>query len=173
MALMHIQCGPLIELPLIKEIGQLALTWNLATHGVYILFVGFSGMPAPLAAKAYFSLKADSAQRDMTQAMATHILSGSSDQEDIDLLARIKRVFKLLRKFSAVRNGAIHGILLSDRFGNVAADPYNRPSETQRKHELFNDPATAQSELERIIEELADVVNDCASHFSWPDTLLR
>lgn len=164
---------PFVNDRLQKAVGKLALTWNQATYIVYAMFVGFSGMPAPLAAKAFYSLKADSAQRDMTRAMAEHILLQAGTESDRALLNRIIKCFDSVQKFAAVRNGAIHGTVVFDKFGIIAIDPRNPARENQRKHDLFKDPEAVQSELNALISELADVANASAVHLAWADTLLK
>ena len=84
-------------------IGRANIAWNDVHTAIFGLFREMSGMPWAAADAVFFSLRNDSAQRDITAALAKVTLSKKPDERD-KLLAILNGVGKK----AAERNAAIH-----------------------------------------------------------------
>jgi hypothetical protein len=84
-------------------IGTVASTWNGAQESLFFVFVALMGMRKSESEAIFFTLKADSAQRDITDALAKVVLA-----ENSDLLKRVSASIKAMNLLAGERNAAIH-----------------------------------------------------------------
>ncbi len=92
-------------------LGSITIVWNDAHEQVFKLFWYFSGMPKPQAEAVFFSLRADSSQRDITKAVIKKHQSYPDEhkQHALDWL-------KKLDKRASERNAITHTMWDADSF---------------------------------------------------------
>jgi hypothetical protein len=124
-------------------IGKVTIVWNICQSLVYSIFHRLTGMARPNSRAVFFSLKADTAQRDITLALAQSELS---DQPQ--LLAKIVHVIHRLNQLSTERNAAIHTMwaILDPKEG---LRPH--PQVTHNKTLDINDP---WGQFDRLLDKL-------------------
>lgn len=84
-------------------IGRVTLEWNHVCDMVFHTFWQLSGMELEQARAVFYALKADSAQRDITSAIARVRL-----KDDPKLCMRFLDVLRKIGQISGERNAAIH-----------------------------------------------------------------
>lgn len=93
--------GRQVELTHNALVGRVCLAWNQAHYAVYHLFETLTG--ATSSWEIFWTVKADSAQRDITLAAANHLL-----QKQPDLLTPLKKTFSELGGLAGERNAIVH-----------------------------------------------------------------
>lgn len=121
-------------------IGMVTVAWNGAQENVFRLFHLLSGMPKPMAEAVFFSLKADSAQRDITRAVCEHTteLNEKYRQNAIDLIVK-------LDKLAGQRNAAVHTMWDDDAARRGSITPSTKHAAHHRS--LKPDPTAQFQEL--------------------------
>ena len=84
-------------------LGRVAIAWGDCHSAVYAIFLLLSGLPSDCADAIFFTLKADTAQRDITRALAIARL-----REHPKLEKRVADFIKGLNTLAGERNAAIH-----------------------------------------------------------------
>jgi hypothetical protein len=84
------------------KIGKASVAWTSVHHLVFLAFQRLSGMHPACSDAAFYALKNDGAQRDITLAVARVILR---ENEQFDTL---KAILKDIGKQSGARNEAVH-----------------------------------------------------------------
>ncbi len=145
-------------------IGTVATTWNGAQESLFFVFVALMGMRKPDAEAIFFTLKADSAQRDITGALAKVVLA-----ENTDLLKRVSDSIKAMDLLAGERNAAIHTMW------RAALDEARIVPSPDTKHHGALKPDHRAQFLE-LTEKLADLdgkifdlVADIQKHVASPD----
>jgi len=158
------------DAPFYKHVGELTLIWNLATHALFVAFVGLSGMNAKYAASVYFSLRSDGAQREVVRSLAKARLADDSDPQAVQLYDSLKSEINNLEKIAQKRNGAVHATILSDQKGYLAADPFAFSG--PNRHAIFRDPERTIKEIEDAVRSVCAAINRISRYLSWPEALL-
>lgn len=116
------------------KIGRANMVWNDVHMEIFLLFKELSGMNFHNAEAVFFSIRTDSAQRDMTLALAKSALWNQPSQFD-----QIKSTINLVGKLASERNAAIHmAWIVND--GSDRPSPYLRVN----PHPGLKDDAIAQ-----------------------------
>jgi hypothetical protein len=101
-------------------IGMVAVCWNGAQEFLYLMFVVLMGMRRAEAEAIFFTLKADTAQRDITRALAKVALAHNAD-----LLRRTTDAITTFDNLAGERNAAIHTMWhASTETATIAPSPY-------------------------------------------------
>lgn len=127
------------------------MAWNEVQYTIYGLFEIVSDLGPNSAKAAFFSLKADTAQREMVQA-----LFASEFQGRPDLVTRLNKALAAVGKMSGERNAAIHtawSYWVSERKMGPAMAWVSHKS-------LRGDPVAQFGDLIRRIDEQRYVILD-------------
>jgi hypothetical protein len=84
-------------------IGRVAIAWTDLNHILIHLFQRFSGLPGDKAKAIYFTLKSDSAQRELLNGVAKIALAPHPE-----LWGRFKTCMDKIRSLAGERNAAMH-----------------------------------------------------------------
>jgi hypothetical protein len=86
-------------------LGRVTIAWNRLQYIFFLIFTALSGMPVGKAQAVYFTLKADTAQRDITAKVAAVALKSRPV-----LLERFTKIMKAVNDLAGQRNAATHTI---------------------------------------------------------------
>ena len=129
---------------LAAAIGNATIAWNSCQLGVFLIFWRLSGMPRSCAESVFSTVKSDSAQRDITGALASTRLEAGSE-----ILNELKEQLSFLNKSAKIRNAAVHTLWTEDSAGHVS------PTDFIKSHRsLIKDGFLRQ--FTKIVEELTD-----------------
>jgi hypothetical protein len=148
-----------------ETIGTVAATWNSAQESLFFAFVALMRMQKPEAEAIFFTLKADSAQRDITDALAKVVLA-----ENSDLLKRVSSSIKSMNLLAGERNAAIHTMWRSSlEQAHIAPSPdvKHHGSLKPDHQKQFWDLATKLADLDA---EIFALVLEIEQHLASRDT---
>jgi hypothetical protein len=149
-------------------IGMVAVSWNGAQESLYLLFVVLMGLKKPEAEAIFFTLKADSAQRDITRELAKVILASNAD-----LSKRTTDAITAFDKLSGERNAAIHTMWhASIPEATITPSPHARHHGSLKPDHRaqFLELADKLSDLESLLFELArEIQQHLASRSTSPE----
>lgn len=86
-------------------IGRVTLAWTHVQYIMFLLFTEITRLPPDAAEGIFFSLKADSAQREITLAVADTLLGDTPSLRD-----RVKITLREIGNLAGQRNAAAHTI---------------------------------------------------------------
>jgi hypothetical protein len=146
-------------------IGRMNISWNDVQTVVFHLFQQMSGMTWSAADAIFFSIRSDSAQRDVTAALAKVALEDKPVE-----LERLITLLNTVGKRAAERNAAIHTAWIVDA-GATDPRPYMRMNAPKA---LRPDVRKQFSELNENLgrDYLALIEVRKALFPSWPDKAL-
>lgn len=131
------------------NIGQATVSMNSTQMLIYHIFQEISGLDHAIAAAIFFSLKADSAQRDVAKAVAEAAFSS-----EVELKNRVIALIDRAGKLSGDRNAAVHSFWAKSKDG-VTIVPY-LPSHRRLDK---TDPAKTIAELLPKLDSLCSDLN--------------
>jgi len=130
-------------------IGRVCMAWNELQYTIYGLFEVTSELEPNAAGAAFFSLKADTAQRDLVQALFSAQFQGRPD-----LVKKLTKAMNEIGKMSGERNAAIH-----TAWSYWASEHRMGPSMAWIAHKsLKGNPAHHFSDLVRRIDDQCEVI---------------
>jgi hypothetical protein len=145
-------------------VGMVAVSWNGAQESLYLMFVVLMGLRKPEAEAIFFTLKADSAQRDITRELAKAVLAHNAD-----LLKRTTEAINAFDRLAGERNAAIHTMWhASIGEGTV------RPSPHAKRHGALRPDHRTQflqltHKLADLEGELFDLAREIQQHLASRD----
>jgi hypothetical protein len=152
-------------------VGDIALTWNAMHVAIFYIFAALTGLDKNLASAVFYTLKADSAQRDITKAAAMVRLSENAPAE-ADLRQKIKDLLRDIGKFAGPRNGAVHAAIVWDGSGTARVNPFNPAPTDSPRRGLFHRLNLEAANLDRLAERAADIFNETAELLELPPEFL-
>lgn len=136
-------------------IGHVTMIWNMAQHAVFVLFQAVSELPSDAAQAVFFTIRQDSAQRDVTLALCEAVLI----KDDADILAAIRNAITRLNKLSGERNAAVHTIW---NVSEIKERGFLRPNPSIRFHSKKLGP-DVRRQFQDLYTELARLTVDIGS----------
>ena len=135
------------------SIGRVALAWNQASYAVYLIFASAVGLEVKAAWAAFWALKSDAGQRDVTLALVQSRLGDTNP-----LATSLKSSARKLAAISVERNLVVHtpwGITFLDTEGDDPRKWSNpAPLPLVRHPRLQADFAAQCSDIEVRLDEL-------------------
>jgi hypothetical protein len=130
-------------------VGKINAAWNDVQFFVYLIFIHLMNNDILRSEAIFFSLKSDSAQRDITLAVAKVSLA-----REPDMLSKVVAHFGAVGKKAGRRNDAIHGMF------NLNGPNYEPAVAFGSSPRLADKPL--KSELERSLVELKALSRETA-----------
>ncbi len=143
-----------------KLIGHITISWNSAQSLVFVLFCILSRLTLEEAQAVFFSLKADTAQRDMTRELGRVVLASNKE-----LAKEFADAFAKLQDLSSLRNAATHTmwsvLVLESRLTPSPFVPPHKKLVPERTAEQF---AQLQDDLDDVNGKLVALTLKAAQH---------
>jgi hypothetical protein len=156
------------------KIGQVVRLWAQAHQLVFILFVGFTKLPVKAAAATFYTLKADSLQRDITRNLGQAILSTIPDERKArDAAEHLKTTFAALNNLAKERNAITHGDIAVTGNGELLYSFFHQLSKASPKPSVLLDIDSIITRLQVVERDMFNLVNALAEALLWPETLLE
>lgn len=150
-----------------EGIGNIAIMWNACHAMLWHYFWALSGLQENVAKSIYFTLKSDTAQRNITHCLAREVL-----RDDPIFLHPIDNALVTMAKLSSERNAFMHAMWAVDaQSGNLTPNPMVENHKRLNISDITTQMKRLESDLATLLNDLVELAGRMMKHYSSENKL--